>query len=117
MARSSKLSAAALLFRVAHALIALGFLSAIGYVWWCAITGRRGRRLHLAVAALTLEGSVVAVNNGDCPLGPLQERVGDPVPLFELVLPPRAARLAVPVLGLVAATGAVLALVRPARTS
>jgi len=27
--------------------------------------------------------------HGDCPMGPLQADLGDPVPLFELVLPPR----------------------------
>jgi hypothetical protein len=51
---------------------------------------------------------LVAANGGDCPLGALQERVDDPVPCFELVLPPRAAKLAVPVLGGIAAAGLLL---------
>jgi hypothetical protein len=55
----------------------------------------------------------VAANGGDCPLGGLQERLGDPDPLFELVLPARAARLAVPVLGVVTACGPALAWRRP----
>jgi len=55
----------------------------------------------------------VAANHGDCPLGPLQDRLHDPVPLFELVLSPRAARRAIPVLGAVAAAGIVAAGVRP----
>jgi hypothetical protein len=38
--------------------------------------------------------------------------MGDPVPLFELVLSPRAAKRAVPVLGTVAAFGIVLVLAR-----
>jgi hypothetical protein len=38
----------------------------------------------------------------------LQERVGDPVPLFELVLSPAMARRAVPVLGAVTAAGVVV---------
>lgn len=101
----TELAPAALAFRVAHAVIAAGFLTAIGYVWACALTGRRDASLHLAVAALTVEGVVVAANRGDCPLGPLQARLHDPVPLFELVLSPRAAKHAVPVLGVVAAAG------------
>lgn len=101
------LSAPALAFRAVHALIAAGFLAAIGYVWWSALTGRRGASVRVAVAALLAEGACVAANGGDCPLGPLQARAGDPTPLFELVLPPRAARLAVPVLGAVAAAGIV----------
>ncbi|MGZ5357198.1 MAG: hypothetical protein ACXWE8_12720, partial [Solirubrobacterales bacterium] len=108
------LSPAALAWRAAHALIAAGFLGAIAYVWWCALTGRRGRLLRAATVALVGEGAFVAANGGDCPLGPLQDRVGDPVPCFELVLPPRSAKLAVPVLGIVAGAGiALLALRTP----
>jgi hypothetical protein len=43
---------------------------------------------------------------------PVQRRLGDPVPMFELVLPPRAAKAAVPVLAGVAIAGALLALGR-----
>jgi hypothetical protein len=108
----SPLSPGARAFRTLHALIAAGFLGAIGYVWLCALTGRRGRALDVASAALIAEGAVVAANHGDCPLGPLQDRLDDPVPLFELVLSPAAARRAVPVLGAVAAAGIVLARLR-----
>jgi hypothetical protein len=97
---------------VVHGGIAAGFLGAIAYVWWCALTGRRDHGLNGAVAALVAEGAVVAANHGDCPLGPLQERAGDPVPLFELVLSPNAARRAIPILGVVAATGIALVTVR-----
>lgn len=93
------LSRPALALRSAHAVIALAMLGAIAHVWWCALTGRGGRLVRPAVAALLGEGAVVVANHGDCPLGPLQERLGDPVPLFELVLSPRAAHRAVPVLG------------------
>jgi hypothetical protein len=95
-------------WRTAHALIATGFLAAIGYVWWCALTGRRGRLLQPAIAALAGEGVLVAANRGDCPLGRLGDRIGDPVPLFELVLSPRAARRAVPALGALTAVGLAL---------
>jgi hypothetical protein len=110
-----ELTALALAFRAFHTLIAAGFLAAISYVWCCAVTGRRDPALRIAVAALVAEGACVTANRGDCPLGPLQQRVGDPVPLFELVLPPVAARRAVPCLGAVAAVG-ILALV-PFRSS
>jgi hypothetical protein len=114
MAEPARLSPAALAFRAGHAAIAVGFLAAIGDVWASALTGRRGPLLRFAVAALVTEGVVVAANGGDCPLGPLQDRMGDPVPLFELVLPPRAARLAVPALGAVTAAGIVQLARRPA---
>ena len=102
----------ALAWRAAHGLIAAAFLGAIAYVWWCALTGRRGPLLRAATAALVGEGAFVAANGGDCPLGSLQDRVGDPVPCFELVLPPRAAKLAVPILGIVAGAGIALLALR-----
>jgi hypothetical protein len=108
-----KLSPAALAFRCAHAAVAAAFLIAIGYVWCCALTARRGRLLRVAVTALIGEGIAVAANRGDCPLGGLQDRLGDPVPLFELVLSPQAARRAVPVLGLIAAAGIALLARKP----
>jgi hypothetical protein len=102
------LSVAARTFRAVHGLITVAFLPAIVYVWWCALTGRRDRWLRVAVAALVAEGAFVTVNSGDCPLGGLQDRLGDPVPLFELVLSPTAARRAIPILGAVAGAGIVL---------
>ena len=96
---------AVLLWRGFHAALALGFLGAIAEVWRAALSGRRSRRTTAAAAALAAEGALVAANGGDCPLGPLGDRIGDEVPLFELVLPPRAAKAAVPVLGAVAAAG------------
>jgi hypothetical protein len=107
--RAARLPPAARAFRAAHAAIAAAMLGALGWLWICALTGRRGRALRLAGGTLVAEGVLVAANRGDCPLGPVQARLGDPVPLFELVLSPRAARLAVPALG--AATAAALAVV------
>jgi hypothetical protein len=103
--RTERLSTAVIAWRAAHGLIAAGFLASIAYIWWCAISGRRGPVLRTAIGALAVEGAVVAANHGDCPLGRLGDRIGDEVPLFELVLSPRAARLAVPVLGGVTLTG------------
>lgn len=107
-----KLSRAALAFRAAHAAIAIEQLGAIAYVWWCALSGHRDRLLRIAAVTLIGEGVLVSANGGDCPLGPMQERLGDPVPLFELVLSRRAAKLAVPTLGAITALGLILLTVR-----
>ena len=115
--QAMKLSRAALAFRAAHAAIAVEMLLAIAYVWWCALSGRRGRLLQIASASLIGEGVLVAANGGDCPLGGMQERLGDPVPLFELVLSPRAAKRAVPTLGAITAAGLVLVVVRGRRAA
>ena len=114
----SQLGRAAKGFRVAHALIGLMDLAGLGYVWTCALTGRRDRLLRFSVAALFVEGMALVVGRGNCPLGPLQRKLGDPVPLFELVLPRRAAKAAVPVLVAISATGmALIAMRRPSHDS
>ena len=100
-------------WRTMHALIAAGFLASIAYVYWCALTRRRGPLLNAAIAGLVGESVLVAANGGDCPLGPLGDRIGDATPLFELVLSPRAAKRAVPVLGAVTALGFALLAARP----
>jgi hypothetical protein len=112
---SKRLSLAARAFRAGHGAITVAFLGAIVYVWWCALTRRRDPWLRLSVVTLVAEGACVCANHGDCPLGPLQQRLGDPVPLFELVLPPTAARRAVPTLGLITAAGLMLLVRRSPR--
>jgi hypothetical protein len=71
--------------------------------------------LRPAIAALVSEGVLVATNRGSCPLGPVGDRIGDAVPLFELVLSPRAARRAVPTLGVLTVVGLGLLLARSPR--
>jgi hypothetical protein len=83
-------------------------LASIIHIWRCALSGRRDRLLDAAAASIAAESVLIVLNRGDCPLGSLQERAGDPIPLFELVLPPRAAKAAVPVLGAVALGGIAL---------
>jgi hypothetical protein len=92
-------------FRVAHAAFAAAQLTALGYLWFSALTRRRDRNLAAAVGFLGLEGAALVVGRGNCPFGPFQARLGDPVPLFELVLPPRAAKAAIPVLAAVTLAG------------
>ncbi|WP_069112708.1 hypothetical protein [Jiangella alba] len=98
--------------RLAHTGIAAAELAALGHVWACALTGRRDRWLAVSAGALAAEGLALVVGRGSCPLGPLQRRLGDPVPLFELVLPPRAAKAAVPVLTAAALAGLAVVAVR-----
>jgi hypothetical protein len=108
--RLSGLSSRARALRLGHAAIALIELGCLGYVWTCALTRRRDRLLAASVIVLSAQGVGLVIGHGNCPLGPLQRRLGDPVPLFELVLPPRAAKAAVPTLAAVTLAG-MLALV------
>lgn len=100
-------------FRVFHTVIAVIDLASLGYVWGCAIRRRRDNLLRVSMFALVIEGVALLVGRGNCPLGPLQRKLGDPVPLFELVLPPRAAKAAVPLLAGISVVGMALAAVRP----
>ena len=100
--RWSELDDRARMLRVGHGLIGVFELGCLGYLWACALTRRRDRLLGATLLVLSAQAIGLAIGRGNCPLGPLQRRLGDPVPLFELVLPPRAAKAAVPVL--VAAT-------------
>lgn len=100
-----------------HAAWSVVGLATLGYVWWCVITGRRDRRLWASMGFLSIEGAALLVGRGNCPMGPLQEAWGDPVPFFELVLPARAAKAAIPILTVAAVVGMVGVLARPRRRS
>jgi hypothetical protein len=99
-------------WRLLHATWAAGQLWCLGAVWASAMSGRRSPRVWASVALLSLEGAALVIGRGDCPLGPKQAEWGDPVPFFELVLPPRAAKAAVPVLTVVTVAGIALLIVR-----
>jgi hypothetical protein len=92
-------------FRVAHAIWSVAQLASLGYIWSCAITGRRDRYLAGTMGFLAVEGGALVIGHGDCPMGPRQAEWGDPVPFFELVLPPRAAKAAVPILATISVSG------------
>jgi hypothetical protein len=92
-------------------------LASLGYIWTCAAMRRRDRRLWASIAFLSIEGGGLIVGRGDCPMGPLQARIGDPVPFFELVLPPRAAKAAVPILAGASVAGFLAVALRSPRRS
>jgi hypothetical protein len=102
-------------FRVAHAAWAVVSMASLGYIWVSALTRHRDALLWACVSFLSLEGVALIVGRGNCPFGPLQRRLGDPVPLFELVLPPRAAKAAIPVLTFVTVAGIAGVVFRPPR--
>jgi hypothetical protein len=98
--------------RAAHGLVSTLFLGCIATVYVGASRGTADLPTLAAVAALCAEGLLVLLNRGHCPLGPLFSRLGDESPFFELLLPTRAAKLAVPVLAIVTSVGVLLLAVR-----
>lgn len=111
----SELGVSARLFRIAHATWGLFNLLALARLWQAALARRRGRNVVASGALLLSEGAALLVGRGQCPFGPFQSSLGDPVPMFEWFLPPRPAKAAIPVLT-VAAIGAFAGvLLRPPR--
>lgn len=92
-------------YRAAHLVWGVAQLAALGRVWASALGVPRRGWFWPSAAFLWVQGIGLVVGRGDCPLTPVQHRLGDPVPLFGLFLPPRAARAAVPVLAAVALAG------------
>jgi len=93
------------IWRLVHAAWSVLQLTALARIWISAATRRRSPGVWASVGFLAVEGAALVVGRGNCPAGPLQSEWGDPVPFFELVLPPRAAKAAVPVLAIVSLTG------------
>ncbi len=112
----SELGTGARLFRLAHAVWGLLNLAGLGWVWLSALLRRRDRATAASMALLSAEGVALVIGRGDCPFGPLQTRLGDPQPMFEWVLPPRAAKAAIPVLTLIALAAFAAVLARPPRS-
>ena len=100
-------------FRVFHTMIAVVQIAALWHLWSCGLRRRRGKLLRVSMLALAIEGVALVLGRGKCPLGPLQRQLGDPVPLFELVLPRRAAQCAVPLLAAITIVGMGLVVARP----
>ena len=93
---------------MAHGLISLLFLFCIGAIYLGAWRATVGTVTVAALAALCVEAALVVLSGGNCPLTPVLRRLGDETPFFELFLPPRAAKRAVPVLVMVSVLGAAL---------
>jgi hypothetical protein len=98
----SELEARARAWRLLHAAWSAAQLACLGMLWARLIQRRRDPATWAAVAFLAAEGGGLVIGRGDCPMGRLQETWGDSTPFFELLLPPRAAKAAVPVLAGVA---------------
>ena len=99
-------------WRAVHATWSIAQLWCLAHIWSSALRGRRDPGVWAGVALLGIEGGALVVGHGNCPVGALQEEWGDPVPFFELVLPPRAAKAAIPALAVATVAGMALLVLR-----
>ena len=107
-----ELGARARAWRILHVAWSVAQLACLGRIWVSALRGHRSPAVWVGVAFIGLEGAALVVGHGSCPVAPLQQAWGDPTPFFELLLPPRAAKAAVPVLAVVSLAGIGLLVVR-----
>lgn len=99
--------------RSVHGLFAVYFIACIFYIYYAAYTLQFNRYLGFAVLSLFIEGaSVFLINHGDCPLIHIQRKIGDETPFFELFLPKRTAKKAIPFFLVITFTGLLLLAVR-----
>ena len=103
----------ALGFRIVHVVWGVVELGALTHVWGSALLRHRDRYLPASMMLLLVQGAALVVGRGNCPFGPFQRRLGDPVPMFELALPPRAAKAAIPALFAIAVAGLAAVFLRP----
>jgi len=99
------------LIRLVHGLISLFFLGCIAGIYYSGITNSPSVWAYLAVTALLVEGLVVFANHGTCPLGKVHHKYGDDKTFFELFLPKRLAKRAIPFFSVVTLVGVVLLLI------
>ncbi len=94
--------------RLIHSLIVLYLVAGIIFIYYSALTLQLSILLGIAIISLFIEGTLVILNHGHCPLAFIQRRFGDNVPFFDLILPPKYAKLAVPFFALLTLIGVIL---------
>jgi len=100
--------------RILHGLVTIYFMLCLLYLYTVGLTGNvNGILFTLAILSLAIEGiAVFALNRGDCPLIHIQRRVGDNKPFFELFLPPKLAKQAIPIFALLTVIAVLIILLR-----
>lgn len=99
-----------LIVRIIHSFFALTFLGSIAFLYYCIITGTPSPWLLPITAILLIEGVILLLNNGKCPLDPLHHKYGDDKGFFGMFLPPKTLPYVLPVLFIVTILGFVLLL-------
>lgn len=110
--KAKGLTRQARILRGLHSAVGVGEILCLAYVWICGLARRRDRWLVTSLGVLGVEGVALVVNRG-CPMGILQRRAGDEVPMFELWFGSRLAPLAIPTFSSLALLGAALLVLRP----
>ncbi|HEX7963917.1 MAG TPA: hypothetical protein VF466_05005 [Candidatus Saccharimonadales bacterium] len=87
-----------LFFRLFHGILSIYFIGCLIYLYFVGIAMRVNDALF-TIVLLSVMGEGIAVyifNGGDCPLIHVGRKIGDEKAFFELLLPPKAAKIALP---------------------
>lgn len=92
-----KFNKSVIILRSVHAAFAIYFIICVFCIFYSAITLQINFLLKLALISLFVEGLLVFIlNKGHYPLAPLQRKLNDPIPFFNLFLPDYLAKKAIP---------------------
>ena len=100
--------------RVLHGMLTVYFALCLVYLFIVGLTGNTDKFLFIiSVLSLAVEGiAVFALNAGNCPLIHIQRKIGDEKPFFELLLPPKLAKQAIPTFALLTIVAILIILFR-----
>jgi hypothetical protein len=102
-----------LAIKTLHSLIWCFFVTAIGYVVYAGISGTINMLVLICIGLIMLEGIVLWINDGRCPLTPMAARYTEPVrDNFDIFLPEWLARNNKVIFTSIFAFGFVLVLIR-----
>lgn len=99
--------------RLVHSAIALFFIGSVLFIYYDTLARIDSPLLVPLVFLLLIEGGVLVLNKGKCPLTPLHNRYGDDKGFFGLFLPPHLAKKAPKFIAAVGFFGLFLHLVTP----
>ena len=109
---STKNSQKLFLIRLFHTFIIVGMATFILYVFYAGVSGVKGDFLTVSIIAVALEGIILFLNKGQCPLTKLAVKYGDNHKrFFDSFLPKRLTPYVVPGLTIVFFIGLVLVLI------
>ena len=91
-----------------HAFFGIFFLVCIIYLYYEIFSGQRTVLAYYAAAALILEGLLLILNRGNCPLARLHQSVGDDKGFFNLFVPDKFLPYTMPFLTVISAIAIIL---------
>jgi hypothetical protein len=100
------------IIRTIHTLIAAFFIFCIGLLYYFAFTGKSSLWIIWIIAVLLIEGVILIVNKGKCPLSFLHRKYGDDKKFYDLFFPEKIAPYAAHILGVATIIAIILLLVK-----